>query len=98
MMEEARRAFRICGLKEEEEIALNGGLGHVGGVNDGVRYFTFSEDYRYGDFEIRDAQGAGALPAEGLDPETLDLEGLRLTWTPPEGGRITIDLPSSERG
>ena len=95
MAEEARRAFAICGLKDGEEVLLNGGLGHQGGVIDGVRYFSVSEDYRYGDFAIMDAQGAGVLPAEGLDLETLDLDGLRLTWTPPEGGRITLDLNMS---
>ncbi len=95
MAEEARRAFAICGLKDGEEVLLNGGLGHQGGVIDGVRYFSVSEDYRYGDFAIADAQGAGVLPAEGLDLETLDLDGLRLTWTPPEGGRITLDLNMS---
>ena len=74
-------------------------MGHQGGVSGGVRYFSIREDYRYGDFELAEAQGTGVLPAEGLDLKTLDLDALRLTWTPPEGGRITLDLPmSSEHG
>jgi hypothetical protein len=93
MRKESRQGFTIRGLKDGEEIHLDGGVGHQGGVNGGVRNFSISEDYRYGDFELAAAQGAGVLPAEGLDLETLDLDGLRLTWTPPEGGRITLDLP-----
>jgi hypothetical protein len=93
MWEESRAGFSICGLKDGKEVVLNGGLGHVGGVRDGVRYFSVREDYRYGDFALAEAQGAGVLPAEGLDLDLLDLDGLRLTWTPPEGGRITLDLP-----
>ena len=92
MFGESRRAFELRGLKDGEEIVLNGGLGHQGGVVDGVRNFSMNEDYRYGDFEIAGAQG-GVLPGEGLDLETLDLDGLRLIWTPPEGARITLDLP-----
>ena len=90
---EARMAFAICGLKEGEEVVLNGGLGSLGGVHNGVRYFIINEDFRYGDFEMLEAQGAGVLPPEGLDLNMLDLDGLRLSWTPPEGGRITLDLP-----
>ncbi len=97
--EEARSAFEICGLKDGAEIVLNGGLGSQGGVHNGTRYFIMNEDYRYGDFEILGVQGAGVMPAEGLDLETLDLDGLRITWTPPAGGRITLDLPmTTERG
>ena len=92
MSGESRRAFELRGLKDGEEVVLDGGLGHQGGVVDGVRNFSMNEDYRYGDFEIAEAQGS-ILPAEGLDLETLDLDGLRLVWTPPEGGRITLDLP-----
>ncbi|MBR4691968.1 MAG: hypothetical protein IKP17_04340 [Oscillospiraceae bacterium] len=90
---ETLRCFEIKGLKNGGEVALNGGLGSQGGVHNGARYFIMNEDYRYGDFEILGVQGAGVMPAEGLDLETLDLDGLRLIWTPPEGGRITLDLP-----
>ena len=93
---ETLRSFEIKGLKNGGEVVLNGGLGGQGGVRNGVRCFTMNEDYRYGDFELLDAQGAGVLPSEGLDLEPLELDGLRLTWTPPEGGRITIDLPKTE--
>ena len=93
---ETLRSFEVMGLKDGKEITLNGGMGHQGSVLGGVRFFSVSEDYRYGDFALAEAQGAGVLPAEGLDLEPLDLEGLRFIWTPPEGGRITLDLPMTE--
>ena len=93
MRSEARRMFETRGLKDGEELRLSGGGSHQGGVIDGVRWFAIDDDYYYGDFSVAAVPGLGGAPTEGLDLETLDLDGLRLIWTPPEGGRITLDLP-----
>ena len=95
----AVQTFTVRGMKDGEEISLNESMGQSSGVVEGVCIISLSGNFRYGDFEIAAAQGGGVLPAEGLDLETLDLDGLRLIWTPPEGDRITLDLNmTSERG
>ena len=95
----AVQTFTVRGLKDGEEVSLNESMGQSSGVVEGVCIISLSGNYRYGDFEIAAAQGGEVLPAEGLDLETLDLDGLRLIWTPPEGDRITLDLKmTSERG
>ena len=37
-----------------------------------------------------------ALRVDYQPEDNMDVDGLRLIWTPPEGGRITLDLPVTE--
>ena len=93
MHEETLRSFACFGLKDGEEIHLGGGMAHEGGVHGGVRIFALEGDWHYGDFAAAEGLKDTGLSTEGLDLMSLNLDGLRLIWTPPEGGRITLDLP-----
>lgn len=96
MMQEPLKAFEVWGLKDGAELVLNGGIGYQSYVWGGMRWYALQEEFRYGDFSAAEALPPGALPTAGLDTEPLALDGLRLLWTPPEGGRITLDLPMTE--
>ena len=96
MSEETLRAFMAFGLKDGEEVRLSGGMGHTGGLRDGVRVFCLNWSWYYGDFSVIEGLEEAGLPTENLDLTPLELDALRVVWTPPEGGRITLDLPFTE--
>ena len=93
MSEETLRAFLAFGLKDGEEVRLSGGMGHTGGMRDGVRVFCLNWSWYYGDFSVIEGLEEAGLPTDNLDLTPLDLDALRVVWTPPEGDRITLDLP-----